>query len=147
MSPAPWEYDPRQKPWRSRAEASCAEFRSLLRRQCSASFGLSKSLSKGRTMVFPSPSPVSSSLKTGSETTYFSLAQLPRSRSRQRLLQNGKSAWAAESVSALQMGHLCFIARFFSALRTLRSLCAQCRKILRGGHRDCRGKDNLNLRK
>src|SRR5260370_34102808 len=60
-------------------------------------------------MVSPLPSARSSSSKTGSETTYFSLAQLPRSRSRQRSLQNGKSAWTAESVSALQMGHLCFM--------------------------------------
>jgi len=77
-------------------------------------------------MVFPSPSPVCSSVKTGSDTTYLSLAQFPRSRSRQRSLQKGKSAWTAESVSALHMGHLCFIARFFSSLQTLCSLGALC---------------------
>jgi hypothetical protein len=37
--------------------------------------------------------------------TYFSLAQLPRSSSRHRSLQNGKSALVSESVGLLQMGH------------------------------------------
>src|ERR1700676_4553248 len=60
-------------------------------------------------MVLRSPSSLSSSLKIGSETTYFSLAQFPRSRSRQRSLQNGKSACSAESVAVLHIGHLCFI--------------------------------------
>src|SRR6266700_1931577 len=64
-------------------------------------------------MLSPLPSARSSSSKTGSETTYFSLAQLPKSRSRQRSLQKGKSSWTAESVSTLQIGHLCFIARNF----------------------------------
>jgi len=69
---------------------------------------------KGRTMVFPRLHSVFFS-EDGSDTTYFSLAnyQVPF---RQRSLQKGKSAWTAESVSALQMGHLCFIARFFSSL-------------------------------
>ncbi len=40
--------------------------------------------------------------------TYFSLAQLPRSRSRQRSLQNGNSNCSAESVGFLQMGQLAF---------------------------------------
>src|SRR5438046_10268518 len=62
---------------------------------------------------------MSSSLKTGSETTYFSLAQLPRSRSRQRSLQKGKSDWTALSVAAWQLGHLCFIAWFSSSRRTM----------------------------
>src|SRR2546426_7850825 len=48
----------------------------------------------------------SPSSKIGSETTYFSLAQLPRSRRRQRSLQKGKSPCTAESVCALQIGHL-----------------------------------------
>src|SRR5580765_4330450 len=54
---------------------------------------------------------ISSSLisKTGSDTTYFSLAQLPRSRSRQRSLQKGKSALISESVGVLQIGQRCFI--------------------------------------
>src|SRR5215471_8056210 len=67
-------------------------------------------------MVLRSPSEGSSSSKMGSETTYFSLAQLPKSRSRQRSLQNGNSACTAESVSVLQIGHLCFMGRIlFSA--------------------------------
>src|SRR5260370_9201100 len=72
-------------------------------------------------MLFPLPCARSSSSKTGSETTYFSVAQLPRSRSRQRSLQKGKSAWTAESVSVLQMGRLCFTARLF----LLYGLCAR----------------------
>jgi len=40
----------------------------------------------------------------GSLTTYFSLAQLPRSCKRQRWLQNGNSASLSESVGFLQMG-------------------------------------------
>src|SRR5882672_8731283 len=98
--------------------------RMRLRRQCLESFGLSKSSSK-RSMIFsPLPSARSSSVKTGSETTYFSVAQLPKSRSRQRSLQKGKSAWTAESVSALQMGHLCFMACLL--LCELGSLCPLC---------------------
>src|ERR1700719_4109984 len=52
-------------------------------------------------------SPGSSSLSSnnGSETTYFSDAQLPRSINLQRSLQNGKSAFVAESVEVLQIGH------------------------------------------
>ena len=37
----------------------------------------------------------------GSETTYFSVAQLPRSSSRQRSLQKGKSGFVSESVGLL----------------------------------------------
>jgi hypothetical protein len=48
-------------------------------------------------------------IKHGSDTTYFSLAQLPRSRSRQRSLQKGKSALLSESVDVLQIGQRCFI--------------------------------------
>lgn len=40
---------------------------------------------------------------------YFSVAQLPRSCSWQRSLQNGNSASVAESVGFLQMGQRCFI--------------------------------------
>src|ERR1700719_3311287 len=64
---------------------------------------------KSRMMVLRSPSSLSSSLKMGSETTYFSLAQFPKSRSRQRSLQKGKSACTFESVAVLHIGHLCFI--------------------------------------
>src|SRR2546422_2631228 len=55
----------------------------------------------------------SPSSKIGSETTYFSLAQLPRSRRRQRSLQKGKSVCTAESVCALQIGHLCIMTVLF----------------------------------
>src|SRR5208283_912583 len=54
---------------------------------------------------------ISSSSKTGSETTYFSEAQAPRSSRRQRSEQNGKSACSAESVGFLQMGQRCFISK------------------------------------
>src|SRR2546422_6731079 len=73
-------------------------------------------------IVLRLPSPFSSSSltaarspssKIGSETTYFSLAQLPRSRRRQRSLQKGKSACTAESVCALQIGHLCIMTVLF----------------------------------
>src|SRR5262252_2939222 len=60
-------------------------------------------------MVLRLPSAASSSSKIGSETMYFSLAQLPRSCIRQRSLQNGKSLCTSESVSVLQIGHPCFI--------------------------------------
>src|SRR2546430_7116152 len=51
----PWGCIPRRRRWRSpaRAAASGAVFGALLGHQCSASFGLSKSLSKLGTMVFP----------------------------------------------------------------------------------------------
>src|SRR5207302_10147729 len=60
-------------------------------------------------MLFRSPSAASSSSKIGSDTTYFSLAQLPPSCIRQRSQQNGTSLCILESVSALQIGHLCFM--------------------------------------
>src|SRR5208283_531731 len=53
----------------------------------------------------------SSSSKTGSETTYFSEAQAPRSSRRQRSEQKGKSACSAESVGFLQMGQRCLISK------------------------------------
>jgi len=46
----------------------------------------------------------------GSETTYFSDAQAPRSNNRQRSEQKGNSAVVSESVGALQFGQLYFIA-------------------------------------
>src|SRR6266436_2545655 len=60
----------------------------------------------------------SPSSKIGSETTYFSLAQLPRSRRRHRSLQKGKSPCTAESVCALQIGHLCIMAVLFLGSET-----------------------------
>src|SRR5271169_6387529 len=70
-----------------------------------------KSSSSSTAFSAPGSLPASSSLisNTGSDTTYFSVAQLPRSRSRQRSLQKGKSALSAESVGVLQMGQRCFI--------------------------------------
>src|SRR5882724_9867175 len=53
----------------------------------------------------------SASSKTGSDTTYVSLAHAPKSSRRQRSLQSGKSLWRSESVAVLQMGQRCFIAR------------------------------------
>ena len=49
------------------------------------------------------------SSKAGELITYFSLAQLPRSSSLHRSLQNGKSACESESVGFLQMAQLAFI--------------------------------------
>jgi hypothetical protein len=45
---------------------------------------------------------------TGDETTYWPLAHFPRSISRQRSLQKGKSA-AVLSTGFLQIGHLSFV--------------------------------------
>src|SRR5277367_4530395 len=89
----------------------CAVFfpmaRGYRRAQCPASFGSSSSRSTIMVLRGDSSSSISSSLKMGSETTYFSVAQLPRSRSRQRSLQKGKSPCTVESVGVLQIGHLC----------------------------------------
>src|SRR5271154_1591011 len=89
----------------------CAVFYAVARRkrrvQCPASFGSSSSRSTIIVLRGDSISSSSSSLKIGSETTYFSVAQLPRSRSRQRSLQKGKSPCTVESVGVLQIGHLC----------------------------------------
>jgi hypothetical protein len=51
----------------------------------------------------------SESSNAGSLIVYFSVAQLPRSCSWQRSLQNGNSASVAESVGFLQMGQRCFM--------------------------------------
>jgi hypothetical protein len=40
---------------------------------------------------------------------YFSMAQFPRSRSRQRALQKGNSSVVSESAGCLQMGHFSFM--------------------------------------
>src|SRR5438445_2833845 len=150
MSPALWECSRHQTQWQSRARAaaSWAAPRVPVWRQCSGSFELSKSSSKGRTMVFRLPSATSSSSKTGSDTTYFSLAQLPRSRSRQRSLQKGKSAWTAESVSTLQIGHLCFMVRLFfsvnSAFSVLKRLAKRSHRSQRSTKRFLREKVYLS---
>src|ERR1700730_18279664 len=61
------------------------------------------------------------SSRIGSLMTYFSLDQFPRSRRRQRSLQNGKSALVSESVALRQMGQRHFmtnrIPRFQRELR------------------------------
>src|ERR1700746_1265241 len=75
-------------------------------------------------MLFRSPSPVFPSSKIGSDTTYFSLAQLPRSCIRQRSQQNGKSLCIFESVSALQIGHLCFMVCLPAVSREARNLAS-----------------------
>jgi hypothetical protein len=67
-------------------------------RQCLMSCGSGESLGSS-----------SSSLKMGSETTYFSEAQLPRSCSLQRSLQNGNSLCTSEFVGFLQIGQRCCI--------------------------------------
>src|SRR6266446_1051771 len=130
------------------AAVSCEVPRMRLRRQCLESFGLSKSSSKRNTIFSPLPSARSSSSKTGSDTTYFSLAQLPRSRSRQRSLQKGKSAWTAESVSTLQIGHLCFMVRLFfsvnSAFSVLKRLAKRSHRSQRSTKRFLREKVYLS---
>src|ERR1700678_3835371 len=62
----------------------------------------------GESAAEPSSSNRESS-KAGSLIVYFSVAQLPRSCSWHRSLQNGNSASVAESVGFLQMGQRCFI--------------------------------------
>jgi hypothetical protein len=63
---------------------------------------------------------------TGSETTYFSLAQFPRSVVRQRSLQNGNSSSVSESVGLLQIGHFLFIVRSVAAAFFQRRLLVCC---------------------
>src|SRR5580658_2670195 len=96
--PAPAANSPLPAPlrWRRPALASYRSARLKLTAwlQCLVSSGFGDS-----------PNSSSLSLKTGSETTYFSDAQFPRSRSRQRSLQKGNSAFVAESTKVLQIGH------------------------------------------
>src|SRR5258707_15849937 len=68
-------------------------------RQCLMSSGLGESSTSS-----------SSSLKMGSETTYFSDAQLPKSCSLQRSLQKGNSVLTSEFVGFLQIGQRCCMA-------------------------------------
>src|SRR5882672_12284145 len=58
---------------------------------------------------FASISSGSDSSIIGTATLYFSMAQFPRSCSRQRLLQKGNSGDVSESVGFLQIGHRSFI--------------------------------------
>jgi hypothetical protein len=60
----------------------------------------------------------------GSLILYFSLAQLPRSVSRQRSLQKGKSGDDSESTGFRQIGHCHFISQEY--LRTGESVKADC---------------------
>jgi len=53
------------------------------------------------------------SSNAGSLITYFSLAQLPRSSSRHRSLQNGKSACVSDSVGFRQIGQFAFMRRAY----------------------------------
>src|ERR1700694_3280938 len=64
--------------WHTPAAAFFLPALEVPKRQWSVSWGLGESSGSS-----------SSSLKMGSETTYFSVAQLPRSRMRQRSLQKG----------------------------------------------------------
>src|SRR5262249_54878666 len=107
----------RRERWqkRRRIVAFCLE-RERRWRQFLCSFGSSRSSVK----VLGWESAKSSSLKMGSETTYFSEAHAPRSATRQRSLQNGKSASCSESVGFLQVGHLCFIAKMPDAGQSTR---------------------------
>src|SRR6266481_211355 len=103
-----------QSLWQSPAAAFFSEPSPRWEVQWMVSSGLrnpSKSSSSSSAFSLPESLSVSSSLisNTGSDTTYFSLAQLPRSRSRQRSLQKGKSALISESVGALQIGQQCFM--------------------------------------
>jgi len=45
----------------------------------------------------------------GAATLYFSVAQLPKSCSRQRKLQKGNSGDVSESVGCRQIGHFSFM--------------------------------------
>src|SRR5882724_4153839 len=58
---------------------------------------------------FASISSGSDSSIIGTATLYFSMAQFPRSCSRQRSLQKGNSGEVSESTGFLQMGHRSFI--------------------------------------
>jgi len=69
---------------------------------CPAEISFQWVMSSGLSDSFSSSS---LSSKSGSDTTYFSADQLPRSCRRHRSLQKGKSALVAESESFLQIGH------------------------------------------
>ena len=84
--------------WRARCAACASRYSSLI------------SEDSGRDRSFVSVSSGSDSSIIGTATLYFSVAQLPRSRSRQRELQKGNSAVVSESVGSLQMGHFSFTA-------------------------------------
>src|SRR6266853_6499740 len=71
-----------------------------------------------RASVSRSSSSSSVSSKTGSDTTYFSLAQAPRSSRRQRSLQNGKFLSSSESVALLQIGQRCFMTESYPKTRS-----------------------------
>src|ERR1700730_12837825 len=98
-SPAPWVNGRSQRRWQWHrpAEASCPS--AVWPSQCWASSAFGDSFRSS-----------SSSSKMGSDTTYFSEAQLPRSRNWQRSLQKGNSGLHEESVGVLHIGHLCCMA-------------------------------------
>src|SRR5580693_9512266 len=77
-----------------------------MRRACVFRYSLSEDSGWARSFV--SISSGSDSSIMGTAILYFPMAQLPRSRSRQRALQKGNSADVSESVGSLQMGHFSF---------------------------------------
>src|ERR1700736_1974079 len=86
-------------PLRSQARrAVCARRYSSSESECSRCAGTFVSIPSG-----------SDSSIIGTATLYFSVAQFPRSRSRQRSLQKGNSEDVSESTGCLQMGHRTFI--------------------------------------
>jgi hypothetical protein len=95
-------------PLRSRGKcAVCAD-----RTRAKAGRYSSLSEDSGSARSFVSISSGSDSSIMGTAILYFPMAQLPRSRSRQRALQKGNSAVASESTGSLQMGHLSFTEEF-----------------------------------
>src|SRR5260221_14597277 len=101
MSQAPSGDNRGQRP--SRSPAKCAA--------CALHYS-SSSEGSGWARSFVSVSSGSDSSIMGTAILYFPVAQLPRSRSRQRALQKGNSAVLSESVGSLQMGHFNFTAEF-----------------------------------
>src|SRR5579872_1371020 len=81
-------------------------------RRAACSYRYSSSLSEDSDWArsFGSVSSGSDSSIMGTAILYFPIAQLPRSRSRQRALQKGNSAVVSESTGSLQMGHFSFTA-------------------------------------
>ena len=103
---APWGDNPGRRRLRWRAKnVACAGW---IRARAGRYSSLSEDSEWGRSFV--SISSGSDSSIMGTAILYFPVAQLPRSRSRQRALQKGNSADVSESTGCLQIGHFSFTA-------------------------------------
>jgi len=106
-SPALWGDSRGRTQLRSREKCAVCADRVLTRAR---RYSLSSSEDSRLARSFVSISSGSDSSIMGTAILYFPVAQLPRSRSRQRALQNGNSAVVSESTGCLQIGHFNFTA-------------------------------------